>query len=158
GGFWEIVTRGDGSRQWVFKGSPVYTFVGDKIAGDITGNNRHVIVYGGPQGQLVYADAGGDPRDVQPLIGQNVNMGGAGGAPPPPNDVTLGGGDSAAAAAGNTPRAGGQKTGPSAATGAAAGQGQGGAAAAARRNITALQVGDASRYRGSGAGLYWHTV
>lgn len=84
-GFWEIVNRADGSRQWVFQGSPVYTFIGDKHPGDITGNNRHVIVYGGGQGQVVYIDAGGDPRDAQPLVGKNITMSLAAGPPPPAN-------------------------------------------------------------------------
>ena len=43
------VARPDGTKQWAFKGSPVYTFIGDKKLGDIEGNNRHVIVYGGPR-------------------------------------------------------------------------------------------------------------
>ena len=86
--FWEIITRPDGSRQWVFQGNPVYTFVGDKKPGDITGNNRHVIVYGGSQGQIVYVDAGGDPRDAQPAIGNNLSMRLAEGPPPPPDSAT----------------------------------------------------------------------
>ena len=86
--FWEIVSRPDGSRQWVFQGSPVYTFTGDKQPGDITGNNRHVIVYGGAQGQIVFVDAGGDPRDAQPSVGKNISMRLAAGPPPPPNSQT----------------------------------------------------------------------
>ena len=34
-----IVTRDDGSRQWSFKGKPVYTYQADKKAGDRTGDN-----------------------------------------------------------------------------------------------------------------------
>jgi predicted lipoprotein with Yx(FWY)xxD motif len=33
-----IVTRDDGSRQWAYKGKPLYTFVKDQKAGDITGD------------------------------------------------------------------------------------------------------------------------
>jgi predicted lipoprotein with Yx(FWY)xxD motif len=55
-GFWEVVTRPDGSRQWAFKGSPLYTYSGDKRPGDIEGNNRHDIVYGGAHGTLAYGD------------------------------------------------------------------------------------------------------
>lgn len=71
-GYWEVISRGDGARQWAFKGSPLYTYVGDGRPGDINGNNRHVIVYGGSDGQIVYLDAGGngDPRDPQPAVGQ----------------------------------------------------------------------------------------
>ncbi|MGY2908568.1 COG4315 family predicted lipoprotein [Bradyrhizobium sp. URHC0002] len=33
-----IVTRDDGSKQWAYKGKPLYTFVKDQKAGDITGD------------------------------------------------------------------------------------------------------------------------
>jgi predicted lipoprotein with Yx(FWY)xxD motif len=33
-----IVTRDDGSKQWAHKGKPLYTFVKDQKAGDITGD------------------------------------------------------------------------------------------------------------------------
>ncbi len=45
-GFWEVDTRADGSKQWSYRGSPLYTFVDDKKPGDIEGNNRHTVVYG----------------------------------------------------------------------------------------------------------------
>jgi predicted lipoprotein with Yx(FWY)xxD motif len=44
-GFWEILSRADGSRQWAYKGSALYTYVGDKVPGDIKGNNKAVIMY-----------------------------------------------------------------------------------------------------------------
>ena len=34
-----IVTRDDGSKQWAYKGKPVYTYANDKKAGDATGDN-----------------------------------------------------------------------------------------------------------------------
>jgi predicted lipoprotein with Yx(FWY)xxD motif len=68
-GFWEAVRRPDGLKQWAFKGSPLYTFTGDQKPGEIAGNNRSVIVYGGPNG-IAYADPGGDPRYPQPQLGQ----------------------------------------------------------------------------------------
>lgn len=37
-GDWTIVTRDDGSRQWAFRGKPVYYWVKDKKAGDRTGD------------------------------------------------------------------------------------------------------------------------
>ena len=49
-GFWEIETRADGSRQWAYKGSALYTYVGDKDRGDINGNNRDNIVWGAVDG------------------------------------------------------------------------------------------------------------
>lgn len=69
-GFWEPIARGDGTRQWAYKGSPIYTYVGDHKPGDIEGNNRHVVVYGGPQGQIVYSNPGVDPRDPAPRLGK----------------------------------------------------------------------------------------
>ena len=33
-----IITRDDGSRQWAHKGKPLYTFVKDQKAGDISGD------------------------------------------------------------------------------------------------------------------------
>jgi predicted lipoprotein with Yx(FWY)xxD motif len=33
-----IVARDDGSRQWAYKGKPLYTFVKDQKAGDISGD------------------------------------------------------------------------------------------------------------------------
>jgi len=38
-GNWTIVTRDDGSRQWAYKGKPVYFYQADKAAGDRTGDN-----------------------------------------------------------------------------------------------------------------------
>ncbi|MGH6708195.1 MAG: COG4315 family predicted lipoprotein [Bradyrhizobium sp.] len=33
-----VIARDDGSRQWAYKGKPLYTFVKDQKAGDITGD------------------------------------------------------------------------------------------------------------------------
>jgi predicted lipoprotein with Yx(FWY)xxD motif len=38
GGDWSVVTRDDGSRQWAYKGKPVYFWVKDQKAGDRTGD------------------------------------------------------------------------------------------------------------------------
>ncbi|RPH42649.1 MAG: hypothetical protein EHM87_16185 [Burkholderiales bacterium] len=37
-GDWSVVTRDDGSRQWAFKGKPVYHWVKDTKPGDRTGD------------------------------------------------------------------------------------------------------------------------
>ncbi len=37
-GAWTVVTRDDGSKQWAFKGKPLYTFVKDAAAADFNGN------------------------------------------------------------------------------------------------------------------------
>jgi len=34
-----IITRGDGTKQWAYKGKPVYTYASDKKPGDKTGDN-----------------------------------------------------------------------------------------------------------------------
>lgn len=37
-GDWTVITRDDGSKQWAYKGKPLYTWVKDKKPGDITGD------------------------------------------------------------------------------------------------------------------------
>jgi predicted lipoprotein with Yx(FWY)xxD motif len=37
-GDWTIITRDDGTKQWAFKGKPLYTFAKDKAPGDKTGD------------------------------------------------------------------------------------------------------------------------
>src|SRR5579883_3477825 len=39
-GDWKVITRDDGSKQWAYKGKPVYYFAMDKAAGDKTGEGR----------------------------------------------------------------------------------------------------------------------
>ena len=47
GGNWSVVTRDDGSRQWAYKGKPVYQWSKDQKPGDRTGdgfiNAWHVV-------------------------------------------------------------------------------------------------------------------
>jgi len=38
-GDWTVVTRDDGSKQWAYKGKPLYTWVKDAKPGDMTGDN-----------------------------------------------------------------------------------------------------------------------
>jgi predicted lipoprotein with Yx(FWY)xxD motif len=70
-GFWEVAVRPDGTRQWAYRGSPLYTYSADKKPGDIDGNNRHIIVYGDPQGKndAVLALAGGEKIDDNNFYG-----------------------------------------------------------------------------------------
>lgn len=42
-GAWKIITRDDGSKQWAYKGKPVYYFRMDAKAGDTTGNGRGMV-------------------------------------------------------------------------------------------------------------------
>ncbi len=37
-GEWTVVTRDDGSKQWAYKGKPVYTWAKDSKPGDVTGD------------------------------------------------------------------------------------------------------------------------
>ena len=37
-GDWSVVTRNDGTRQWAYKGKPLYTWIKDTKPGDRTGD------------------------------------------------------------------------------------------------------------------------
>jgi len=39
-GDFSVVTRDDGSRQWAYKGAPLYTFAKDAKPGDTTGDGK----------------------------------------------------------------------------------------------------------------------
>ncbi len=39
-GDWGVIERSDGTYQWTYKGMPLYTFVTDVAAGDITGDGK----------------------------------------------------------------------------------------------------------------------
>ena len=39
-GEWTVVKRDDGKMQWAYDGKPLYTFVMDKKAGDMTGDGK----------------------------------------------------------------------------------------------------------------------
>ena len=38
-GDWSVITRDDGSKQWAYKGKPLYTWAKDTKPGDKTGDN-----------------------------------------------------------------------------------------------------------------------
>jgi predicted lipoprotein with Yx(FWY)xxD motif len=61
-GFWEVMKREDGTRQWAYKGAALYTFVEDKLPGDDRGNNRHEVHFGDPEGKRDLALTGGDDK------------------------------------------------------------------------------------------------
>ena len=42
-GDWKVITRDDGSKQWAYKGKPLYYFVMDKAAGDKAGDGRGMV-------------------------------------------------------------------------------------------------------------------
>lgn len=39
-GDWTVITRDEGTKQWAYKGKPLYYFVQDKNPGDMVGENR----------------------------------------------------------------------------------------------------------------------
>ena len=39
-GDWTVVTRDDGSKQWAYKGKPLYTYARDKAGADATGESE----------------------------------------------------------------------------------------------------------------------
>jgi predicted lipoprotein with Yx(FWY)xxD motif len=42
-GEWKVITNEDGSKQWAYKGKPLYYFVMDKAAGDKGGDGRGMV-------------------------------------------------------------------------------------------------------------------
>jgi len=48
-GYWHIVNRPDGVRQWVYKGYALYTFVGDKAPGELRGRDEWDISFSDPE-------------------------------------------------------------------------------------------------------------
>jgi predicted lipoprotein with Yx(FWY)xxD motif len=43
GADWKVITNADGSKQWSYKGKPLYYFVMDKAAGDKLGDGRGLV-------------------------------------------------------------------------------------------------------------------
>lgn len=74
GGYWEVVSRADGSNQWAFKGSALYTYVGDRKTGDTQGNNRHDIVYGDREGKVDMSVVAGEELEGEGLLGDVASM------------------------------------------------------------------------------------
>ncbi len=54
-GFWEAITRADGSKQWAYKGYALYTFAGDRAPGDMNGNDAYDIVNDGSEDSFLRA-------------------------------------------------------------------------------------------------------
>jgi len=48
-GFWEVITREDGSKQWAYKGYALYTHTGDTAPGQMNGNDVYDIVSDGTE-------------------------------------------------------------------------------------------------------------
>jgi predicted lipoprotein with Yx(FWY)xxD motif len=47
-GYWDVLTRPDGTRQWAYKGYALYSYAGDRAPGDVTGNELYALA---PLGQ-----------------------------------------------------------------------------------------------------------
>ena len=58
GGYWEVATRSDGSKQWVYRGHVLYTYVNDRKPGDVNGSNLTDIVVG-DTGRYSLSEVGG---------------------------------------------------------------------------------------------------
>ena len=56
-GFWEVVTRRDGSRQWAYKGYALYTYAGDEAPGQNRG-----------QATYAFAKLDGGPDDLERAV------------------------------------------------------------------------------------------
>jgi predicted lipoprotein with Yx(FWY)xxD motif len=137
-GFWEVIARPDGGKQWVLKGSPVYTYVGDKKPGDLQSNNRHVIVFGGPQGDIVYRSIGRDPKDPNPSLGR-IDVGAAEGQLGPVYHHA-------------------EHNGEASGLSGDAGTGAGARPALVRGAGRARAIASRAALLGGGAGFYWHVV
>ena len=66
-GFWEILTRPNGSRQWAYKGSALYLYAGDGAVGDHNG-----------QSLIQYAQIDGNAAELQRALFINDAEGGHG--------------------------------------------------------------------------------
>ena len=42
-GDWKVITRSDGSKQWAYKGKPLYYFAMDKAPGDQVGEGKGMV-------------------------------------------------------------------------------------------------------------------
>ncbi len=66
-GFWEVITRGDGTAQWAYKGFALYTYAGDTASGQ----NRGQAIY-------TFIDPGGRSASLE-RVAMLANIGNAGG-------------------------------------------------------------------------------
>jgi predicted lipoprotein with Yx(FWY)xxD motif len=71
-GYWEVASRPDGSKQWVYRGYALYTYSGDKKPGDVNGSNLYDIIVG-DHSRYSMADAGGGHTSGAGLIWRVAN-------------------------------------------------------------------------------------
>ena len=48
-GFWEVIARADGTKQWAYKGYALYAFAGDQTPADMNGNDAYDIINDGSE-------------------------------------------------------------------------------------------------------------
>ena len=66
-GYWDVVDRPEGQRQWTYHGFPVYTYAGDKVPGDMNGYDQFVILQPGDLPPVQYVSPL-QPRGVDGLV------------------------------------------------------------------------------------------
>lgn len=76
-GDFSIVDRDDGSRQWAFKGEPLYFFVGDAAAGDVNGDQLNGIWHAARPAPVQLFD-GGTLGDIFAARGMIADVDGSG--------------------------------------------------------------------------------
>ena len=51
-GYWEVLVRSDGTRQWAYKGYALYTYAGDAMTTDVNGNDTYEYAVAGEGSDL----------------------------------------------------------------------------------------------------------
>ena len=59
-GFWDVATRPDGARQWVYQGYALWTYDGDKKPGDMNGNDSFQFAFADTPSMVKRPDAQDD--------------------------------------------------------------------------------------------------
>jgi predicted lipoprotein with Yx(FWY)xxD motif len=68
-GFWSVLARPDGAKQWAYQGYALWTYDGDTRAGDIKGNDSYDYAFGGQPGGVTEAALDvGTPQDGVPAL------------------------------------------------------------------------------------------
>ena len=71
-GYWSVLTRDDGTRQWSYQGFAMYTYDGDRKPGDNNGNDIFDILVDDGVHQVEQAQIGPDQADAFALLWHNA--------------------------------------------------------------------------------------
>jgi len=71
-GYWSVMVRDDGTRQWAYQGFAMYTYGGDKKAGDNNGNDIFDILVNDGVHQVAQAQVGPVQTDAFALYWHNA--------------------------------------------------------------------------------------